>query len=110
MGKSSTSVIPYGRIPLEKTHAPFLFPTTSSIPTPFFMIQGYNEATWETGLISANRVNGINCFIGVTDGTRMKGAAKCLSLLMPAVTMFFCSFNSIVSRSNNDSDNTEEPW
>lgn len=96
MGQSSTSVIPYGRIPLEKTHAPFLFPTTSSIPTPFFMIQGYNEATWETGLISANRVNGINCFIGVTDGTRMKGAAKCLSLLLPAVTMLFVFFNSIV--------------
>ena len=44
------------------------------------------------GLISANRVNGINCFIRVTVGTRTKGAAKRLSPLVPVVTMIFFFF------------------
>lgn len=63
------------------------------------------------GLISANRVNGINCFIGVTVGTRTKGAAKHLSPLVPVVTMiffFFFFFTNPPQLGNNNNNKNRE--
>lgn len=61
------------------------------------------------GLISTNRVSGINCFIGVIVGTRT--GAKCLCpLVRQVVTMISFYNNNTVSGYNNDFDNIVAPW
>lgn len=73
VGKSPMSVIPYGWVPSEKTHTRYLSLTTSYLPTPFLWTRVVMRQHGRWGLISTNRVTGINCFIGVTVGTRTEG-------------------------------------
>lgn len=62
-------------------------------------------------LISANRVNEINCFTRVTVGTRTKGLLNAhLSDAACSRDIYIFFYNNTVSASNNGCDNTEKPW
>lgn len=61
------------------------------------------------GLISTNRVSGINCFIGVTVGTRTEGLLNACVLWCQRC-LWFLLITTTVSGSNNDVDNIVAPW